>query len=764
MKLRILSAQRCNRLALIKPGSLLYSLSGLLACVLCMSVSAAKITVSGLDDVVKGEAFVQVKVDEPVTEVHLQIAGVVNRIERAAPYSLMGDRDNALFPWDTKEHANGEYILKVTATTEDGQEVVDHFSFVIDNPLPRLNGNQVSIMMSKLPSQVYVGQRFTLPTSGLEDGEIVWLHLFDKKWGNVVRDNLQVSDDSITLTIPEATGDRRLQLQYQPGFKKTRLIEVLPAPVLSEPEPETSPNVITGPQPTAEPALEPGVTPVAEPALEPEVAPVAEPVLEPEVTPVAEPVLEPEVAPVVEPTPEPVVAPVAEPVLEPEVAPVAEPVLEPEVAPVNEPALEPEVAPVAEPTPEPVVAPVAEPVLEPEVAPIAEPALEPEVAPVAEPTPEPVVAPVAEPALEPVVAPVAEPALEPEVAPVAEPTPEPVVAPVAEPVLEPEVAPVAEPVLVLEVAPVVETTPEPETTPEAVAVAIDLSGVPSTLKIGQRISVPVQGIAEGETVFFHLFDSEWANVIRANVVVRGGVVELVVPDISGDRILQLQYLRDHKASRRVKVDAPSADPVAILEPSDPTDPVVVEQEPQVQEPAQASDPVVIEVDVPQTVGSGGADPVNTDDKPDPQPVEQTVDVPLATSSSSTTYDDISAGTYGRVIGSTIILSGVDVVKWESDQKVTVLYGTALLGDNLVSAPSRDSVHTDLLAYLGGSLATAVPQVFHETLSGYVILSMEPGTVNLTLWSRAKNATSPDREVDDWKVRIDSIGDPAVLFD
>ncbi|MGB1124350.1 MAG: hypothetical protein ACPG4Q_04010, partial [Phycisphaeraceae bacterium] len=68
-------------------------------------------------------------------------------------------------------------------------------------------------------------------------------------------------------------------------------------------------------------------------------------------------------------------------------------------------------------------------------------------------------------------------------------------------------------------------------------------------------SVPVTGIAEGEVIFFHLFDKQWGDLVPSNLVVSNGQVSIEIPSVSGDRILQLQYGQVYKANKSVSVQA-----------------------------------------------------------------------------------------------------------------------------------------------------------------------------------------------------------------
>ena len=93
------------------------------------------------------------------------------------------------------------------------------------------------------------------------------------------------------------------------------------------------------------------------------------------------------------------------------------------------------------------------------------------------------------------------------------------------------------------------------------AISIDVTAIPTELTTGQHVSVPVSGIDEGETIWFHLFDMQWENVVRSNVVVTGSQVKLEIPKVDGERILQLQYNDQYKTKTVVSVSpSDAADP------------------------------------------------------------------------------------------------------------------------------------------------------------------------------------------------------------
>jgi outer membrane biosynthesis protein TonB len=518
---------------------------GLSAWLICASAgllgfnaAAADIQLSGIGSVVSGEVRAQATVDEAVKQVQFKIPGVLNRIERIAPYALKGDRKGKLHPWDTTELANGNYFLTVIATLEDGTEVTERFPFKVENASAVQQTAEVTVGMHKLPSQVYTGQRFSVPTTGLDDGEVVWLHVFDRKWGNLIRKNLVVKDDAVELVVPDATGVRRVQLQYKNEFKQTRMVEVLPPVQLPTPQPEP------GPQPEPEVTPQPEPTPDATPA--PEAAPAAIQIGRlPSSLVVGQKLTVPvsniddgervffhvfdrqwgdlaRSSVVVQDGKLTFTIPNK----------TGERLIQLQYK--NEYKTNQNVVIAAAGSPE-VVAP--------------EPTPQPETQPEPEPQPEPEAQP--------------------------EPTPQP----------QPE------------------TQPEPEA-PTA-AVKIDLSSVPTSVQVGQSIRVPVQGIADGKGVFCHVFDRQWGNLKRETVTVRNGEVILTIPNVAGERILQLQYESSYKTKKNIVVSGGTVTPDA-GEPVPVPDAPVTNPTP---EPEQQPEPETTPVPEPEVV------------TPEPEPVD-----------------------------------------------------------------------------------------------------------------------------------------------
>jgi len=94
------------------------------------------ISVSGLPAKATGNVYAQVLVDQPIEQVRMTIPGVLDRIERSAPYGLMSDHEGQLNPLDTTRVANGDYALTVTARTAAGLETTKKFAFSINNTVP----------------------------------------------------------------------------------------------------------------------------------------------------------------------------------------------------------------------------------------------------------------------------------------------------------------------------------------------------------------------------------------------------------------------------------------------------------------------------------------------------------------------------------------------------------------------------------------------------------------------------------------------------
>nr|MBX2852050.1 procyclic acidic repetitive family protein [Phycisphaeraceae bacterium] len=199
-----------------------------------------------------------------------------------------------------------------------------------------------------------------------------------------------------------------------------------------------------------------------------------------------------------------------------------------------------------------------------------------------------------------------EPTPEPEVVVDPEPTPEPEVVVDPEPTPEPEV--VVDPEPTPEPEAVVDPEPTPEPAPEPVEMSFKMSAVPATLDAGQRVVVPATGFDDGAVVYFHFFDQNWGNLVRSNVTVDNGQVELVIPNVSGKRILQLQYKNIYKANKTVTMNA--------------ADVVLAEPTPEVIEPELTPEPVPTPEPTPDPDTS--PDPIDVDGGGE-EPVDQGTD-------------------------------------------------------------------------------------------------------------------------------------------
>jgi len=111
---------------------------------------------------------------------------------------------------------------------------------------------------------------------------------------------------------------------------------------------------------------------------------------------------------------------------------------------------------------------------------------------------------------------------------------------------------------------------------------IDIDKYPAVATTGDRVTVQTRGIPDGALVWYHLFDTEWGNVKASSVPVTDGQLELVVPDVPGPRILQLQYPKHYKTNRTIHVRSA---------PDDDEPWIGIETYPA---PATAGDPVTIQ--------------------------------------------------------------------------------------------------------------------------------------------------------------------------
>lgn len=476
--------------------------SCLLIAAMSLAVNAAEVTLSGFDNVVQGKIYAQVLVDEPVSQVRMEIPGIVKRIERSAPYGLMSDHNGKLNPWDTTAFANGDYILTVVATLKDGREITEHFPFKIANPLPQSQTQDITIGISKLPSQIYGGQKLTLATTGLADGEVVWFHLFDKKWGNLIRDSLEVRDQSVTLTVPHVTGTRRLQLQYKDQFKSTRTVEVLPAIVIPIEQPASEEDPLQ--------ANEGSLDSVSNPATDLDVAgplPQAgqtndlnQPLAAPEPTLIS---IDTSTIPAELTVGQRLTIPVSGIASGEEVFVHLFDRQWGDLVNFNAIVADGDIS---------IVMPskTGERILQLQYS--SEYKVNKNI--ILRATQEPV-APDSD------TSDLSDPQVDTKL--------------LGGTTLEPTV------------------NSEAEISLEPIVISIELSAIPSVLQVGQRVSVPVSGINDGESVFFHVFDSQWGDLVRSSVTVKDGMLDLAIPSVSGERILQIQYQNAYKISKRVSV-------------------------------------------------------------------------------------------------------------------------------------------------------------------------------------------------------------------
>jgi len=83
------------------------------------------------------------------------------------------------------------------------------------------------IDISGIPDTVAPGDVFVVPTTGIEEGERIFYHMFDENWGDLIASGVNVENSSIEITIPEtSTTNRILQLQYQSITKSQKNIVV----------------------------------------------------------------------------------------------------------------------------------------------------------------------------------------------------------------------------------------------------------------------------------------------------------------------------------------------------------------------------------------------------------------------------------------------------------------------------------------------------------------------------------------------------------
>ncbi|MEM1109256.1 MAG: hypothetical protein AAGH99_11270 [Planctomycetota bacterium] len=127
-----------------------------LLCICLGSTAAAQsgITVRGLPSEAEGDVFAEILVDQPAESVRMTIPGVLDRIERFAPYGLASDSGGRLNPFDTTAHNDGDYVLTVTATLRNGNTLTRTFPFAIRNQPAPVATPSVQVLVAGLPSTV----------------------------------------------------------------------------------------------------------------------------------------------------------------------------------------------------------------------------------------------------------------------------------------------------------------------------------------------------------------------------------------------------------------------------------------------------------------------------------------------------------------------------------------------------------------------------------------------------------------------------------
>ena len=221
-------------------------------------------------------------------------------------------------------------------------------------------------------------------------------------------------------------------------------------------------------------------------------------------------------------------------------------------------------------------------------------------------------------------------------------------------------------------------------------------------------------------------------------------------------------------------------------PAPTPEPELVEIQPEPEpEPESEPEPELIEVQLepvatptPEPAPAPTPEPEFVEIQPEPEPVPVLVPTPESTPAPTPTpepevepqtlpeessFDHQAAGVSGRVVGSVIVLCGVDMVTWESDRHARLLYGAPLI-DGMAAAPSRSASYTDLAPFLGGTLYNVIPEVFRDIFSGYVVLGTSPGEVQFEIWSKAANAETPARTTMSWNAQVASVIDPAIMQD
>jgi hypothetical protein len=134
-----------------------------------------------------------------------------------------------------------------------------------DAPSP----DPVAFDFSGVPSLVEVGDVIEVRVTGLADGSEVWVHWFDRQWGDLHDESDRVDAGFVAFEVPEKLGGRILQLQVPDGPKGDTAVTVKVAedndPV---PAPSSQGTVITtGAGWTRNTPVPPQIGSVTEPAI-----------------------------------------------------------------------------------------------------------------------------------------------------------------------------------------------------------------------------------------------------------------------------------------------------------------------------------------------------------------------------------------------------------------------------------------------------------------------------------------------------------------
>ncbi len=200
---------------------------------------------------------------------------------------------------------------------------------------------------------------------------------------------------------------------------------------------------------------------------------------------------------------------------------------------------------------------------------------------------------------------------------------------------------------------------------------------------------------------------------------------------------------------------PEPDPEPELTPEPEPEPMP-EPEPELEpqpEPEPEVEPEPEPLPQPQPQPQPQPEP-QPETKPNPQPQPGLV---------SDVLDYPAAGVYGTVVGSVVVISGVDILAWDDNPTIQVLHGVKI-HPGLTAAPSHDAPYNSLVPFLGGTIFTAIPEAHRREANGYVVLRMDPGTATLRIWSRAVNPHQPSRQLIEWTPEVTSVADPAAMFD